>query len=138
MLHLTPMLHLITSRSSAAARSLAIAATVVMAASSALGAVQDCSSDDVFEPNNDCAAAIALGDGLYQGLNVESQDPDFYAVEVPSGGALAADILFDSALGDVDLFLWAPGASCGTAVSGPGGPFVELGQSVTGGKTLGY
>lgn len=110
-----------------------IRALTIALALSGFAAAQDCSVPDMFEPNNDCGTALPIGGGTYPGLNVEFGDPDFFEVSIEAGAALGADILFDRSLGEVDLYLWAPGASCGTAVSGPNGPYLELGQSFPGG-----
>ena len=75
--------------------------------------------DDGFEENDDCASAVALGDGTYPGLWVHKQDKDHYAFTVPSGSTLVVDAIFVSANGDVDIFLRdAAAPECGTG-NGP-------------------
>ncbi len=99
---------------------------------------QDCSSPDLFEDNNTCLDAAEVASGTFFGLNVASQDPDFYTLLVADGATVDVELLFGHALGDVDLFLWASGASCGTAASGASGPYLEASLSDTDGESLVY
>ncbi len=68
--------------------------------------------DDVFEENDDCASAVAMGEGMNPGLFVSTTDEDYYTVTVADGDTLIIDILFTDAVADTDLFLYPDFASC--------------------------
>jgi hypothetical protein len=73
------------------------------------------SADDALEDNDDCATASSVGDGTTAGLFVSGADKDHYAICVADGATLDVDILFLTANGDCDLFLWdASDVNCGT------------------------
>ncbi len=72
-------------------------------------------SDDSYEENDDCTSAAAVTDGTYPALFVSQTDPDHYLTCVDDGGTIDVSILFQSSLGDCDLFLWdAADYNCGT------------------------
>ena len=63
--------------------------------------------DDSFEPNDDCASAVALAAGAHAGLFVSEADHDYYAVSVPTGEILTVDVSYVSGVnGDVDLYVY--------------------------------
>jgi len=74
-------------------------------------------SEDGFAPNQDCASAVLLGDGSYPGLAVFKPDgDDFFAIDVADGSTLNVDLLFLTAPGDIDCYLYDPatlGTTCG-------------------------
>ena len=84
---------------------------------------------DIFEDNDDCPFAASLGDGSYPGLSVSKTDWDYYEVTVDNGGTLSIDLTFTHALGDVDIFLYAPGACV---------PFASGNVGTTGSLTSGF
>jgi hypothetical protein len=67
-------------------------------------------SDDAFEPNDTCAAAITIGEGFYAGRVVRSSRDDWFRVNIPAGGTLAVSLGFTDANGDIDMQLFN---SCG-------------------------
>ncbi len=79
-----------------------------------------CGTPDGFEDSDDCSSALALGDGLYTGLNVEEADNDYYEVGLAAGGTIVVDLFFVDAMGDIDLYLWDPSMACDTNVVGQG------------------
>jgi len=62
-------------------------------------------TDDAFEPNDSCAAAVPLPLGRTTGLVVKSLDEDHFAVTLGSQGSLAVTLGALAAYGDVDLEL---------------------------------
>ncbi|MFT4543337.1 MAG: hypothetical protein ACI841_003223 [Planctomycetota bacterium] len=62
-------------------------------------------NDDGLEDNDDCASAVAAGDGA-TGLFVSDADSDFYDIAVPAFSTSYMTILFTHADGDLDLFLY--------------------------------
>ena len=74
-------------------------------------------SDDAMEPNDDCSQAIALTTGTYTDLVVfKNVSDDFFTIDVPDGGDLTVDVLFLTALGDIDCYLYdsaTVGTTCG-------------------------
>lgn len=70
---------------------------------------------DALEPNNTCATARPLPQGLQVGLEAANADPDYYRVNVPAGATLTLDVLFLHANGDIDARLF--NASCGTQLA---------------------
>lgn len=81
--------------------------------------VNPCSSsfDDGLEENDDCASAVALGNGSYPGLYVSKVDFDWYQFDVAEGATLQVDTFFSHATGDIDIYLFE---ECGAqlAISG--------------------
>jgi hypothetical protein len=73
--------------------------------------------EDGFAPNQDCASAALIGDGSYPGLAVfKPAGDDFFAIDVIDGATLNVDVLFTSADGDIDCYLYDPstlGTTCG-------------------------
>ncbi len=75
-------------------------------------------TDDSFEDNDDCATATPLADGLYTGLFSSRTDKDHYSFCVPAGSTVTIDVLFNSAVGDLDAFLWeAVDPNCGSGMA---------------------
>jgi len=74
-------------------------------------------SDDAMEPNDDCSQAIALAPGTDTDLVVfKNVSDDFFTIDVPDGGDLTVDVLFLTAPGDIDCYLYDPstlGTTCG-------------------------
>ena len=74
-------------------------------------------ADDALEPNDDCSQALALAPGTYTDLVVfKNISDDFFTVSVPDGGDLTVDVLFSTALGDIDCYLYdssTVGTTCG-------------------------
>jgi len=70
-------------------------------------------SDDAFEPNDSCASAITVGEGLYTNRVVKDAQEDWYRINVPAGGTLAVSLAFSDINGDVDVQLFS---SCGGSV----------------------
>ena len=74
--------------------------------------------DDAYEPNEDCASAAPLVDGVYQNLLASAGSPDFYTVCVPAGEWLNVTTEFSHAAGDLNLYLYDANASfCGALES---------------------
>jgi hypothetical protein len=69
-------------------------------------------STDVFEDNDTCHTTTLLTSGTYQGLRIESDDDDYYLINVPDLATLTAEIKFLHANGDTDIFLYENLASC--------------------------
>ena len=92
--------------------------------------------DDSLEENDDCSAAATVTDGLESDLFVSKTDPDFYALCLESGASLQVDILFDTGVADLDMFLWdASSANCG----GPnGGLALALSTSSTNDEAIAF
>ena len=67
---------------------------------------------DLFEENDSCSAAIAIGDGWSLGLTVFKSDSDFYSLCLPAGQTLDVSAFFVHANADVDIFLYDT-AACG-------------------------
>ncbi len=61
--------------------------------------------DDAAEDNDALEAAIPAAPGAYGGLAVCADDEDWYAVAVCAGGAVAVDVTFAHAGGDLDVEL---------------------------------
>lgn len=70
-------------------------------------------SDDAFEPNDSCATAFTVSEGVYSNRVVRSSREDWYRINVPGGGTLAVSLAFVDANGDVDVQLYG---SCGGSV----------------------
>ena len=70
-------------------------------------------SDDAFEPDDTCAAAAPVGNGIYSNLVVKSTDEDWYALLIGSGEHLTATLTFTHAYGNINAQLYGP---CGGAV----------------------
>jgi len=70
-------------------------------------------SDDAFEPNDTCASAWTVAEGLYTNRVVRSSRDDWYRINVPAGGTLAVSLAFSDINGDVDMQLYG---SCGGSV----------------------
>jgi hypothetical protein len=83
--------------------------------------VPACGPEDVFEDNDLCPQAAALGEGFFPDLVVSSSDPDFYRCGVLQGETIDVDAIFSHAQGDVDIRLWD---ACG-------GNLLAVGTSVT-------
>ncbi|MEZ6015124.1 MAG: M12 family metallo-peptidase [Planctomycetota bacterium] len=78
-------------------------------------AMDPCQSilDDGYEDNDSCAQAVAAPPGLELGMFVSKQDPDFFQVAVAPGANLSVSAYFSHALGDIDVYVYDPSASCG-------------------------
>ena len=64
-------------------------------------------TDDALEPNDSCAAAVALAAGAHSGLFVSDTAGDFYAISVPVGEILTVDVSYVSGVNaDPDLYLY--------------------------------
>ncbi|MEZ6016941.1 MAG: hypothetical protein R3F49_17615 [Planctomycetota bacterium] len=80
-------------------------------------------SDDMYEDNDVCGQAIALGDGTYPGLICREGDNDFFSVVVAPGEDLVVAAYFIDSIADLDLYLWdasAGPAGCGSVIRGVG------------------
>lgn len=93
---------------------------------------------DMFEDNDDCVGAVALGDGFYPGLTVFESDNDYFAVGVDPGVTMTADIFFLNATADVDIYLWDPVVDCDTNVAGTAGAFLVRGFTASDDETISY
>jgi hypothetical protein len=63
--------------------------------------------DDSFEPNDSCAAAVALAAGAHPGLFASEANGDFYTVTVPPSEILTVDVAYVSGVNaDPDLYLY--------------------------------
>ena len=74
----------------------------------------DPSSDDAFEDNDSCAAALVMIDGSYPGMFVSKTDHDYFEVRVAAGDTLFVDLLFTHATADVDVYLFDDPVPCDT------------------------
>ena len=83
-------------------------------------------NDDALEPNDSCAAAVALPTGTSLDLVVELADEDWYEVSLGTLASLTVDASFTHAFGDVDLELYD---ACG-------GNVVAFSNSNTNGESL--
>lgn len=70
-------------------------------------------SDDALEPNDSCATAITVNEGLYANRVVKDVQEDWYRINIPAGGTLAVNLAFVDVNGDVDVQLYG---SCGGSV----------------------
>lgn len=73
--------------------------------------------DDVFEGNDDCASAVAVGLGTFLGLNVGINDPDFYAVTAGPGELLSVSVSGLSAGEQGMLLAWEQVQDCPSPTS---------------------
>ncbi len=78
----------------------------------------DPAQDDVLEDNDDCASARPMTDGTTNNLWCSKADPDWYSFCVDTGGTMSIDVLFSTAVGDIDMFAFD---ACGGASLGIGG-----------------
>jgi hypothetical protein len=79
-------------------------------------------NDDLFTQvfsNGDCASASPLTNGYYTGLTVCQDRLDFYTFAVADGATLDAQIQFDQATADLDMFLY-DAATCNSDPADPG------------------
>jgi hypothetical protein len=79
-------------------------------------------NDDLFTQifsNGDCANASPLTNGYYTGLTVCQDRLDFYTFAVANGATLDAQIQFDQATADLDMFLY-DAATCNSDPADPG------------------
>ncbi|MDG1051179.1 MAG: hypothetical protein P8R46_13305 [Planctomycetota bacterium] len=60
--------------------------------------------DDIFEDNDDCASAVPMGNGTTTNLWCSKTDPDWYSFCVGVGATASVDVLFPTAVGDIDVF----------------------------------
>ncbi|MEM9801574.1 MAG: hypothetical protein AAGA20_14705 [Planctomycetota bacterium] len=99
-----------------------------------------CDTPDGFEENDDCAGAAPIADGMFAGLNVETDDNDYFAVTLADGATIDASIFFVDAAGDLDLYLWDPMVACDTNVVGTGfgSGALAIGFSASDDETLSY
>jgi hypothetical protein len=86
--------------------------------------------DDSYEPNDSCAAAGALGDGLYSGLWASKSDPDHYLLCVGAGSTVFVDAFFSHATANMNLYLYD--------VAGCGGIPIAAGASSTDNESLSW
>ena len=71
-------------------------------------------NDDGLEENDDCTNPHGLADGTFPSLFVSKTDGDFYSFCLAPGASLQGDIVFDTGIADLDLFLWeAQNPTCG-------------------------
>jgi hypothetical protein len=63
-------------------------------------------ADDPYEDNDTMETAAAMTPGTYS--NLQSLDDDWYKVNIPAGQDLIVTINFDSANGNLDLYLYDP------------------------------
>ena len=70
-------------------------------------------SDDSFEDNDSCAAAISAPIGVTPGLWASNQDRDFWSFTVQPGEAVDAQIFFSDSVADLDMILWDAAGPCG-------------------------
>ena len=65
--------------------------------------------DDAFEPNESTEAAATMVPGVVEGSICDTElvpvDTDYFAIDVGAGDTVTLTLSFDSALGDLDLFL---------------------------------
>ena len=66
-------------------------------------------NDDRYEENDTFNEAALITPGTYTGF--ELLDPDYYKIDVCTGGTITVDILFTHANGDLDLHLYDAGFS---------------------------
>ena len=85
-------------------------------------------SDDSFEDNDSCAAAVDLEPGTYNGLVVKSLDEDWHRIALGPGGELDLDLSFIDSYGNINVELYD---SCGGAV-------VASATSATNNESLNY
>jgi hypothetical protein len=75
--------------------------------------IDPCSgSTDGFEDNDACIDANVITPGSYPGLRIESDDDDYYSINVPDLATLTAQIKFLNANGDTDIFLYENLGNC--------------------------
>ena len=74
--------------------------------------------DDNLEDNDDCSAAVPMGNGTTSNLWCSKSDPDWYSWCVAPGGTMSIDVLFSTAVGDIDIFAFD---ACGGTGLGIGG-----------------
>jgi hypothetical protein len=73
-----------------------------------------CASDDLLEDNDDCGEAFPLSLGFTPNLRIKPCDEDYYSLDADHGETLNLGLFFSHAVADLDLHLYAAGASCGT------------------------
>ena len=78
----------------------------------------DPAQDDALEDNDDCASARPMTDGTTNNLWCSKVDPDWYSFCVDTGGTMSIDVLFATAVGDIDIFAFD---ACGGGSLGIGG-----------------
>ena len=62
--------------------------------------------DDSYEPNDTCAQAGNLVDGLYSGLWASKTDADFYVLCVGAGSTVFVDTFFSHSAANMNLYLY--------------------------------
>ncbi|MCB9905424.1 MAG: hypothetical protein H6831_13550 [Planctomycetes bacterium] len=62
-------------------------------------------TDDAFEDNDDCAAAVPLQPGTTANLHV-SADVDYYSILVPAGNALTVEVEYVAAVVEDEVYLY--------------------------------
>ena len=82
--------------------------------------------DDEFEDNDSCATAHNLSAGPYPCLTLCSGDDDWYAIGVPFGGSITAQIDFTGSAGNLDLQLVGPDCTMVLDTSSGGGDTEEV------------
>lgn len=94
--------------------------------------------DDMFDENDRCPEAAIIGDGLWRDLYLSFfdlaifNDRDYYKLAVHPGETLAVDVLFDHALADLDLVVYAGIAQCEEQAATP---FVAEGTTTAAGES---
>ncbi len=68
-------------------------------------AFAQCPGDDIHEPNQSCATAVALTAGTTSGLAILGDDHDMWAFTVPPGEDLEIDVLFLHPNGNIEVKL---------------------------------
>jgi hypothetical protein len=63
-------------------------------------------SDDVFEDNDNCTEAAALGTGFFPNLIVKENDDDYFKFSVPDGETLDVHCAFFHLIADIDIYLY--------------------------------
>ena len=98
-------------------------------------------NDDLFTQvfgNGDCASASPLTNGYYTGLTVCQDRLDFYTFTVANGATLDAQIQFDQATADLDMFLY-DAATCNSDPADPGcAGSLACGYSASSNETLSW
>ena len=98
-------------------------------------------NDDFFTQvfgNGDCASASPLTNGYYTGLTVCQDRLDFYTFTVANGATLDAQIQFDQATADLDMFLY-DAATCNSDPADPGcAGSLACGYSASSNETLSW
>jgi len=77
---------------------------------------EDCADDDL-EPNNQCAMATPIDDGVLDDLVACRNFDDWYTLDLQAGDYVQAEIRFRHSSGDLDLEAYAPDCNTRLALS---------------------